>query len=195
MLRLRSHSFSFFSYGLKAKARAKDFLHIAFHLLCSEFETRSTASACCHIALHLLYSEFEIQTQRLLVAILLFICCTRNLKLDQQHLLVAIMLFICCTRNLKFKHSICLLPYCSSFVVLEIWNSNTASACCHIAFHLLHSKFEIQTQRLLVAILLFICCTRNFGCAAGNGKQMKISNGLLTCCNNTESRLYIISMI
>jgi hypothetical protein len=57
MLRLRSHSFSFFSYGLKAKARAKDFLHKAFHLL---------------------YSEFEIQTQRLLVAIMLFICCTRN---------------------------------------------------------------------------------------------------------------------
>ena len=58
MLRLRSHSFSFFSYGLKAKARAKDFLHIAFHLL---------------------YSEFEIQTQHLLVAIMLLICCTRNL--------------------------------------------------------------------------------------------------------------------
>ena len=111
MLRLRSHSFSFFSYGLKAKARAKDFLHIAFHLLCSEFETRSTASACCHIALHLLYSEFG-----------------------------------------------------------------------------------IQTQHLLVAIVLFICCTRNFDCAAGNGKQIKISNGLLTCCNNTESRLYIISV-
>jgi len=36
---------------------------------------------------------------------------------------------------------VCLLPYCFSFVVLGIWNSNT--------------------QRLLVAILLFICCTRN----------------------------------
>ena len=111
MLRLRSHSFSFFSYGLKAKARAKDFLHIAFHLL---------------------YSEFEIQTQRLLVAILLFICCTRNLKLDQQHLLVAIM--------------------------------------------------------------LFICCTQNFDCAAGNGKHIKTSNGLLTCCISTEYRPYIISV-
>jgi hypothetical protein len=42
------------------------------------------------------------------------------LKLDQQHLLVAIMLFICCTRNLKFKHRVCLLPYCFSFVVLGI---------------------------------------------------------------------------
>ena len=62
MLRLRSYSFYFSSYGLKAKARAKDFLHIAFHLL---------------------YSEFEIRTQRLLVAILLFICCTRNL-ISQQ---------------------------------------------------------------------------------------------------------------
>ena len=81
-------------------------------------------------------------------------------------------------------------PYCFSFVVLGIWNSNTASACCHIALHLLYSEFEIRTQRLL----LFICCTRNFDCVAGNGKQMKISNGLLTCCNNKESRLYIISV-
>ena len=49
-------------YAALRKTRAKDFLHIAFHLL---------------------YSEFEIQTQRLLVAILLFICCTRNL-ISQQ---------------------------------------------------------------------------------------------------------------
>ena len=57
MLRLRLHSFSFSSYGLKAKARAKDFLHKAFNYL------------------HL---KIEIQTQHLLVAIMLFICCTRN---------------------------------------------------------------------------------------------------------------------
>ena len=136
MLRLRLHSFSFFSYGLKAKARAKDFLHIAFHLL---------------------YSEFEIQTQRLLVTILLFICCTRNLK---------------------FKHSICLLPYCSSFVVLGISNSNTASACCHNALHLLQSEFWLRSRKWKTDEL-----------------QIKISNYLLTYCISTESCLYIISMI
>ena len=89
-------------------------------------------------------------------------------------------------------------PYCSSFVALGIWNSNTASACCHIALHLLYSEFEIQTQHLLVAILLFICCARNFDCTAEKRKtddlQIKISNDLLTCCISTESRLYIISV-
>jgi hypothetical protein len=57
MLRLRSHSFSFFSYGLKAKARAKDFPILLF--------------ICC-------IRKLKFQTQRLLVAIMLFVCCTRN---------------------------------------------------------------------------------------------------------------------
>jgi hypothetical protein len=48
---------------------------------------------------------------------------------------------------------------------------------------------KFQTQHLLVAILLFICCTRNFDCAAGKWKtdelQIKISNGLLTSSQTT----------
>ena len=36
-------------------------------------------------------------------------------------------------------------PYCFSFVVLGIWNSNTASACCHNALHLLYSEFETRS--------------------------------------------------
>jgi hypothetical protein len=63
---------------------------------------------------------------------------------------------------------------------------------------LLHSEFEIRTQRLLLAILLFICCTRNFDYTAEKWKtdelQIKISNGLLTYCISAESRLYIISV-
>ena len=68
----------------------------------------------------------------------------------------------------------------------------------HKAFNYLHLKIEIQTQHLLVAIMLFICCTRNFDYIAGKWKadelQLKISNGLLTYCISAESRLHIISV-
>ncbi len=57
MLRLRSHSFSFFSYGLKA--RAKDFLHKAFHYLHLKIDLNPNAFACRHIAFHLLHAEFD----------------------------------------------------------------------------------------------------------------------------------------
>ena len=56
-------------------------------------------------------------------------------------------------------------PYCFSFVVLGIWNSNTASACCHIALHLLYSEFWLRSRKWKTDEL-----------------QIKISNGLLTYC-------------
>ena len=64
-------------------------------------------------------------------------------------------------------------PYCFSFVVLGIWNSNTASACCHIALHLLYSEFDCVAEKRKTDDL-----------------QIKISNDLLTCCISTESCLY-----
>jgi hypothetical protein len=71
----------------------------------------------------------------------------------------------------------------------EIEIPNTASACCHIALHLLHSEFEIPNTASACPILLFICCTRNFDCAAGKWKtdelQIKISNGLLNSSQTT----------
>ncbi len=66
-------------------------------------------------------------------------------------------------------------PYCFSFVVLGIWNSNTASACCHNALHLLYSEFWLHSKEM-----------------ATDELQIKISNGLLTYCISAESRLYII---
>lgn len=66
----------------------------------------------------------------------------------------------------------------------------------HKAFNYLHLKIEIQTQHLLVAIMLFICCTRNFDYIAGKWKadelQIKISNGLLTAI--AQNLAYIISV-
>ena len=64
MLRLRSHSFSFFSYGLKAKARAKDFLHKAFHYLHLKIDLNPNAFACRHIAFHLLHAEFDFAARK-----------------------------------------------------------------------------------------------------------------------------------
>jgi len=64
MLRLRSHSFSFFSYGLKAKARAKDFLHKAFYYLHLKIDLNPNGFACRHIAFHLLHAEFDFAARK-----------------------------------------------------------------------------------------------------------------------------------
>ena len=62
--RFSPYCFSFVVLGIWNSNTASTCCHIAFHLLYSEFETRSTASACCHNALHLLYSEFWLRSRK-----------------------------------------------------------------------------------------------------------------------------------